>query len=633
MPHKKPYPRPLTWLITVFIPLIFFLHPSCKCFSEPPPPASYPLTSPPLEETGIGDFQLDGDLKTFTVTKTLERPMPGVTLYTFTLESPQAAEPPRFSIRWKTPSLNVHGFWTPNISLDKSTYYQAKIKTRAVRYAPALSLFSQEETNRLTLAVSDTLNSLEVETELIEEDICFHHAIHFFQEKHPNLKKYTVTIRLDKRSLHFSQSLRDVSAWWESLPGHQPAAVPETARQPMYSTWYSFHQNISAQDVEEQCKLAHELGFEAVIVDDGWQTLDNKRGYAYTGDWEPDRIPDMKALTDKVHQMGMKFLLWYSVPLMGEKAKKYDLFKQKFLYYWEGQGAYVLDPRYPDVREFIINTYIRAVTDWNLDGLKLDFIDMFRPGPDTELTAANGRDYASVEQAADRLMTDLMRQLRTLKPDIMIEFRQPYIGPLMRKYGNMFRAADCPNMALVNRVRTTDIRLLCGNTAVHSDMFRWRDKEQVEMAALQILNIIFSVPQLSISINRFPQEYRDMIKFWIGYWRANREVLLDGLLTPAGVQENYSAIKSVLANKKTIVALYSHRIITVEKYVTPLLDIINAKLSDSIWLETAIPLKNVIITIFNCKGVEMEKKTATLSAGVHVFKVPPSGLLQLHRKK
>ena len=67
----------------------------------------------------------------------------------------------------------------------------------------------------------------------------------------------------------------------------------------------------------------------------------------------------------------------------------------------------------------------------------------------------------------------------------MIEFRQPYIGPLMRKYGNIFRAGDCPNSALENRVRTTDLHILSGTTAVHSDMIMWHYEDQVEIAAFQ----------------------------------------------------------------------------------------------------------------------------------------------------
>ena len=79
----------------------------------------------------------------------------------------------------------------------------------------------------------------------------------------------------------------------------------------------------------------------------------------------------------------------------------------------------------------------------------------------------------------------------------MIEFRQPYIGPLMRKYGNMFRAGDAPNAYVANRVRTIDLRLLSGETAVHSDMIMWHPDEPVERAALQLLNVMFSVGRVS----------------------------------------------------------------------------------------------------------------------------------------
>ena len=212
--------------------------------------------------------------------------------------------------------------------------------------------------------------------------------------------------------------------------------------------------------------------------------------------------------------------------------------------YWEGQGVYVLDPRYPEVREFIIQTYEKALKDWGLDGFKLDFMGFFSAVEDTPMTKAQGRDYASVNEAVDRLMTDIMVRLRRLNPKIMIEFRQRYIGPLMRKYGNMFRAADCPNMAVINRARTTDIRLLCGNTAVHSDMYMWHQDDPVEVAALQILNVLFSVPQLSVKLGTLPEDHIQMIKFWTEYWTENRGVLLDGEFIPVNPGALYPIIKA-----------------------------------------------------------------------------------------
>ena len=171
------------------------------------------------------------------------------------------------------------------------------------------------------------------------------------------------------------------------MPGYEPAGVPESARLPMYSTWYSFHQDLDPGRIEEQCRLAKELGCEAVIVDDGWQTTSNERCYAYTGDWEPtpEKVPDMRAYVDRVHALGMKVLLWYSVPFVGRHSKAWERFSGMLLEEIERLGASVLDPRFPELREFLIGTYESALREWDLDGFKLDFVDSFGTSRETGL--------------------------------------------------------------------------------------------------------------------------------------------------------------------------------------------------------------------------------------------------------
>jgi alpha-galactosidase len=485
--------------------------------------------------------------------------------------------------------------------------------------------------NRFTFACSDALNKVLIQSYLREEDARFYCTLVFFDEKIPPFKEYTVQIRIDTRNIPYYKALDDVSKWWAAQENYEPAPVPEQAKSPMYSTWYSFHQNLNADDVVNECSLAKKLGFESVIVDDGWQTLDSQRGYAFTGDWEPVRIPDMKNFVQRIHQLEMKFLLWYSLPFVGEKSKNYPQFKGKYLDYWEGQGTYVLDPRYPEVREFIINTYETALKEWNLDGFKLDFIARFVANEQTVLAASDGRDYASVNEAVDRLMTDVMSRLRAVNPDILIEFRQPYIGPLMRKYGNMFRATDCPNMAVINRARTTDIRLLCGNTAVHSDMVMWHVNDTLETAALQILSILFSVPQLSVSLDSISDEHLEMVKFWINYWRDNRDVLLEGEFIPVNPGAVYPKIMA-RTNNKTIAALYNDVNISLDGRGCENLDIVNAKSSEYVILDLTSDMGNVNKESYDCSGNLVNKRTLNLKKGVYKFIVPASGLLTLTRK-
>lgn len=577
----------------------------------------------------IKDFKIEGDLKRFNHEWNVTELEKGLKVFTLSLKADTPETPPEFTVKWKIPSVNIYGVWNPAISLDKATFYKS-LDTRAVRYAPVISYFDILEKNRMTFACSEALRSLKTGSYIREEDSCFYSYLTFFPEKSPAIDSYQVHIRIDTRDLPLVDVLNQVSNWWAEAKEFNPSPVPEFARRPMYSTWYSYHQNITVEEIVKECRLSKAVGFESVIVDDGWQTNDSNRGYAFTGDWKPERVGDMKNFVKQVHDLDMKFLLWYSVSLMGEKSENYQKYLGKYLWYWQGQNAWVLDPRFPEVREYIINTYETALKQWDLDGFKLDFIGMFRPDEKTVFEASEGRDYASIDKAVDKLMTDIMVRLRSIKPDIMIEFRQPYIGPLMRKYGNMFRAADCPNMALVNRARTTDIRLLAGNTAVHSDMYVWHPEDSVESAALQILSVLFTVPQLSVKMAEVPVDHQEMISFWTTYWNENRDILLDGDFRPAGFTENYNLI-SAENKKKLIAAIYGERVIKI-KHNYQEIDIVNAKQSREVYLDVNSGSEQAKVRIFDTKGELVMEEFVDLEKGVNKFTVPSSGLLQIDLK-
>jgi len=575
-------------------------------------------------------LEIEGDLGSFIKEISSEEIEDGLMVIKLKFYSEKPAVPPKFILKWSFPSIDIYQFWNSNIKTDKVTYYRNSVTSRASSQVPLVCFINSRDINRFTFAISDALNKISTETYLREEDALFYCNITFFDEPHPALKEYTVELRIDQRNLPYYKVINDATKWWASMENYKPASVPDQAKLPMYSTWYSFHQNIDVEEVINECRLGKKIGLEAVIVDDGWQTLDNKRGYAFTGDWEPDRIGDMKSFVNRIHKIGMKILLWYSLPFIGEKSKIFEKFKGKYLHFWDGQGTWVLDPRYPEVREHIINTYETALKDWNLDGFKLDFLGWFYAGKETDMTASNGRDYASVNEAVDRLMTDIMERLRAIKPDIMIEFRQPYIGPLMRKYGNMFRAADCPNMEVVNRVRTTDLRISSDNTAVHSDMFMWHKDDPVESAALQILNILFSVPQLSVRLDSIPEDHFQMAKFWMNYWKENRDVLIDGEFIPEQPGTLYPIIRAY-SDEKEIIAVYNDQFVSFDRSFVKEIDIINAKGSSMVIVDFKDDFGNTEISIYDCMGNLKEIYEKKLKAGVEKFEVPPSGLLQISR--
>ena len=171
---------------------------------------------------------------------------------------------------------------------------------------------------------------------------------------------------------------------------------------------------------------------------------------------------------------------------------------------------FALDPRYKKVRDYLCSVYVKAVEEWQLDGLKLDFIDSFvLKGKALEFDKR--RDYQSLEDAIHALMTEVKEKLTSINPDILIEFRQSYVGPSIRKYGNMLRVGDCPCDILKNRFNAVNLRLTSGKTAVHSDMIMWNMEDSVENAALQFTSILYTVPQVSVRVDKLPEDHYKML--------------------------------------------------------------------------------------------------------------------------
>ncbi len=573
----------------------------------------------------------------FQVHLSASSPEPGIDLVHIRLEAEEAERPPVFKLSWIHPVVDIHGYWQPSANTwDKSLRvdWERGFRSKATSSAPVGCFFSQSGQNRLGIAFSDALNPVTIKAGVHEESAELYCAVALFEEPSPPMKRYEATLRLDTRDFPYYETLEQIQRWWASLPGFEPAPVPETARLPMYSTWYSFHQQLTPSGVEEQCKLAKALGCDAVIVDDGWQTSNNERGYAYTGDWQvsPDKIPDMKAHVAKVHELSMKYILWYSVPFIGKHSQAWERFAGKLLGYWEEQGAGILDPRFPEVREYLIETYEKAMKDWDLDGFKLDFVDMFNLTEQSKDQFGGGRDYDSVPEAVDRLLSDVIARLRRIKPDVMVEFRQSYIGPLMRKYGNMFRVGDCPNDALQNRVGSMDIRLLCGDTAAHSDMMMWHPGEPVESAALQIVNSLFAVPQISVLLDKLPVEHMEMVKFWLAFWRENRDVLLDGKLMPRHPELLYPLVIATTSSKR-IAAVYNDVVVNPGSGVPAWLTLVNGTLGKRVVLELDDDLGVRSLEVRDCRGRLVKADKVRLEPGLHLIEVPPAGLAVLRERE
>ncbi len=547
----------------------------------------------------------------------------GITFIRVDVSFDEEKIPDPFSIKWKFSARDCAFTWNPGMMDIHGLYFdwgKKIIKSRLASWMPLQQLISRDGRNKLAVAVSDVDTPIEIGTGICEEDATFDCEIRFFTVPTSPCTEYSATIRLDTRSIPYYDSIYDVTSWWEKDCGYESALVPEGAREPVDSLWYSFHQMLDNDEVVKECRLSSELGMKTVIIDDGWQTDDNNRGYAYCGDWEvaPKKMGDMKTLVDNIHKTGMKVMLWYSVPFMGIYCKRYEEFKDMLLdKSGDEKTFFALDPRYKKVREYLAEVYATAVKEWGLDGLKLDFIDSFYL-KGKSLEGDPKRDYQSLEDAIHALMSEVKSKLTAINPEILIEFRQSYVGPSIRKYGNMLRVGDCPCDILKNRFNIVNLRYTSGKTAIHSDMIMWNTDDSVENAALQFASILYSVPQISMRIDKLPSDHYRMLKFYISFWNEWKSVLLDGKLTATNPESEYSLVRSALDDKEIYTA-YNDRVIpvTVNECVA-----VNASAYKSLIIKNA---ENKIYKVLNCMGNKISE--GIIKSNLEEIAVPVAGII------
>jgi len=476
---------------------------------------------------------------------------------------PENAAPAPVTVQWEEDMMDILSVWHPTGGRSRGVHQwfaPTKNYSNFCFGAPVLCTVGGKGINTQTVAVSDCERPITMKffVKDLDQQDKVGYSVTFFDGNCSPMKEYTADLRIDCRKIPYYESIFSISGWWAEY-GYTFPECPAAAEDALYSSWYNFHQAPEAARLLEDLKIASELGFRTVILDDGWQFAGPSSGnYSMCGEWKvtPDKFPDFKAFTDEVHRLKMKLMVWFTVPFIGVDSPVYPEFEGKYLYTdRSGMYAGVVDPRYPEVRAYIKETYKRFLRDYDIDGFKLDFIDSFRPG-DTTRPFNDLMDCRTVEEAVKRLLTEIEEELAAIKPGLLFEYRQNYVGPAINRFGNMLRVADCAYDALTNRIGIVDLRLMGYPVAVHSDMLFWSKNENIGLCARQLLNILFGVPQISVILADSTEEQKKLLGHYLEYWTANREILLHGAFKPQNPELNYPMI-SAETDEKRITALYA----------------------------------------------------------------------------
>lgn len=464
--------------------------------------------------------------------------------------------PKKIIISHQTQRYGCAYVWSSSSGLKRNLlpdWIGAKIQSRSVVGTPILSFAGFNDENIITLSLSDAETPSTISGGYSEQTGGINFKIELFSGVVGVMNSYGVSLIIDERPLPFYECVKQASADFErKLPVR---GIVNSAKQPVYSTWYSNHQDLKREELLADCKKAKSLGMDTVIIDDGWQTDDKSYGYGFCGDYYPSakKVGEMSSLVGELHSIGMKVMLWYSVAFLGEFSEAFPKFKDKTLRYNEKLHCYVLDPRFKEVREFIADFLCRSAKEWGIDGLKLDFIDSFVL-PEN-LTEREGIDCNTLEEGISKLLDNIKAVFEGISPDFMVEFRQSYIGPCMRKLASMFRVNDCPGDMVANRVGIADLKFTSGGIPVHSDPIMFPIDAEKEYIGTLFANSMFGVIQFSVSPVKLNTEQLETVKFWLEFLRENKSTLIDGEFRVCGGVNAYTEC-SASGNQNVIIAYF-----------------------------------------------------------------------------
>ncbi|MDY5148898.1 alpha-galactosidase [Actinotignum sanguinis] len=162
----------------------------------------------------------------------------------------------------------------------------------------------------------------------------------------------------------------------EYLGERSPLRAAETLG-PVWSSWYSWFEEITAEIIAAEIKPARELGYGTIQIDDGWERR--------VGDWRANSkfSAGMAEVFSRIHDEGLKAGLWVAPFITLPDTPVLSSYPELFLRDTDGSltitgnnwGAnyYALDFSKPQAHDWLAST-MSTIRDWGVDMFKLDFI-------------------------------------------------------------------------------------------------------------------------------------------------------------------------------------------------------------------------------------------------------------------
>jgi hypothetical protein len=329
------------------------------------------------------------------------------------------------------------------------------------------------------------------------------------------------TVYLSLEDSHWVTVIRQFVEWYDRV-WNLSYDTPRACFEPVWNTWYPSMGKLSDEFVDRNARKCAELGFKNLIIDGGWM--------AGGGDWvaKKEFFPDLRATVGRVHGLGLRVILWYFCTQMDEQSAPFKEWSRYRVLAGRSHRN-VLCVRCPEVRQRMAFHAGQLMRMYNLDGLKIDFLDPDVGGPLVNCTGDHAHDMDFVSDAVRDAARRMADAIRGVKSDAIIEYRLNYANVANRQWGNCYRGQDTPSDPDLARRHLGLIRSWCRGVAPHSDPVYWPLGETDENVARFLATaVLYAVPQVSVDFNAISRSHLELVRSWMSFYSEHRERMFAG---------------------------------------------------------------------------------------------------------
>lgn len=188
----------------------------------------------------------------------------------------------------------------------------------------------------------------------------------------------------------------------------------------MLNSWEAVYFDISEQKLIKFADSAHELGFDGVVIDDGWFVgrHDDKRAL---GDWIEDRTKfphGIASYAEYLKGIGMRLGVWIEPEMVSEESELYKKHSDWALVNKRarsvvGRNQRILDLTNQEVSQYVYASLVRLVAEYGASYIKWDFNRRF-----ADIIGGEGSAYY---YRYVKSLYGILKRFTTEYPNVIIE--------------------------------------------------------------------------------------------------------------------------------------------------------------------------------------------------------------------